>query len=502
VPATSTTAIIGMRANIEGSCVCDGPAAAIVGGIHYAERGTGKHVDISPVSLPIEGAPASVRTLKLTPDMNYAPNLLQFPVTPGATFDLSTTMAATANASHAGYVTVIFLGGAGKDAKREFLWFEPSRHSLGEVTTGADGIFQMKLPSSVALAKPTIRATFAGDAAMRGAIAEHAMVKADATAPSLLQPFNPKRKLVVFAPRHDFLQAYENGASWDDLAKQWIKGSAAVTTIGLIEAQVRAMPDEALRRLARDLDAHHLGLDLGILATNSYHEPPCGGGVEGYSDPSSANATIAKLLRTGASVSVIGMDEPLYFGHYYQGKNACRSSIQEVAQRTAVIVKIYKAAFPNLIVGDSEPFPAISNEKGWQADYAKWVAGFRGASGSALSFTEIDFNWGDPRLTLPGTSGKSDGSAIATLSRMVAQTLRANGLSVGIIYTGFGGGPLTDARWMTQARGHMDAVEHSGIKPDHVVIVSWDPYPAMTLPESNPDALSSLVAYYGDHYGR
>ncbi|MBV9456216.1 MAG: hypothetical protein JO141_01680 [Bradyrhizobium sp.] len=503
VPATSTTAIIGMRANIEGSCVCDGPAAAIVGGIHYAERGTGKHIDISPVSLPIEGAPASVRTLKLTPDMKYAPNLQQFPVTSGATFDLSTTMAATANASHAGYITIIFLGGAGKDAKREFLWFEPSHHSLGEVTTGADGIFQTKLPPSVTLAKPTIKAMFAGDAAMRAAIAEHAMTKANVTAPALVQPLaNPREKLVIFAPRKDFFRAFENGASWTDLEKQWKKGAAIVNMFALGEGQIRAMPDDVLARLVHELGDHHVALGIEILATNWFHEPACGGGVEGYSDPGSANGAVAKLLRAGASPSMIRMDEPLFFGHYYQGKNACRSPIENVAQRTAVIVKIYTAAFPALTVGDAEPFPAISNQNGWQADYAKWVAAFHAATGTPLSFTDIDINWADPRLNRPGPSATSDPTAIAGLSRTVAQVLRANKLSVGMYYTGFGGGPLTDARWMAQAREHMDVVEHAGIAPDHIIITSWDPFPALTFPEANPDALSSLLAYYADHYRR
>ena len=51
-------------------------------------------------------------------------------------------------------------------------------------------------------------------------------------------------------------------------------------------------------------------------------------------DRSSANQTVAKLLRAGATVSYISMDEPLWFGHYYSDKNACRSSIDNLAERT------------------------------------------------------------------------------------------------------------------------------------------------------------------------
>lgn len=55
--------------------------------------------------------------------------------------------------------------------------------------------------------------------------------------------------------------------------------------------------------MALALDRRRIALNIGILPTNSFHEPPCGGGVEGYSDPGSANQTVAKLLRAGASVS-------------------------------------------------------------------------------------------------------------------------------------------------------------------------------------------------------
>jgi hypothetical protein len=120
--------------------------------------------------------------------------------------------------------------------------------------------------------------------------------------------------------------------------------------------------------------------------------------VEGYSDPGSANQTVARLMRAGASVSLIEMDEPLWFGHYYTGKSACRSLIENVAERTAVIVKIYTAAFPNVIVGDGEPFPAVSSQPNWAADYAAWTAAFRKATDMPLAFLNLDFNWGDPRL--------------------------------------------------------------------------------------------------------
>ena len=80
--------------------------------------------------------------------------------------------------------------------------------------------------------------------------------------------------------------------------------------------------------------------------------------------------------------------------------------------------------------------------------------------------------------------------------------LRANGLGVGMFYTGFGGGTVSDETWMAQARAHMDAVARSGINPDRLIFATWDKFPANSLPESNPSALASLLVYYLDHYRR
>jgi hypothetical protein len=96
----------------------------------------------------------------------------------------------------------------------------------------------------------------------------------------------------------------------------------------------------------------------------------------------------------------------------------------------------------------------------------------------------------------------ADANAIMDLSQRVADVLRANGLGVGMFYTGFGGATLSDATWMAQARAHMDAVARSGINPDRLIFATWNRFPARTFPENNPSALASLLVYYLDHYRR
>ncbi len=84
----------------------------------------------------------------------------------------------------------------------------------------------------------------------------------------------------------------------------------------------------------------------------------CGGDT----GPGSANQVVAKPLKAGANLEQVGMDEPLWFGHFYRGKNACQSSIPELASRVAVIVKIYSPSSrklcPTTTLGKAAVSPA------------------------------------------------------------------------------------------------------------------------------------------------
>jgi hypothetical protein len=390
-PQGAASAVAGIRVDREGACACGGEGGAVVGGLRYQETATGKFEVVSPVSLPIDGAPASVRTIRIAPGVMFNPNLKQFAVTPGTPYTFSVPIAATASAEHAGYATLIFMDGAGKGLRRDVLWFSPSRRDAGAATTDADGRFRLDLPPIVALSQPQVRADFAGNASLRGAlaVADPAPAAGGGVMPALAPPMSkssssaPGSKQVWLGPRWVDLGPIIDGSA---PAGPWNDAAGRVDVVGFPEQFIRKLPDEALARLVQDLDRRHIALNIGILPTNAFHEPPCGGGVEGYSDPGSANQTVAKLLRAGASVSSISMDEPLWFGHYYSDKNACRSSIDNLAERTAAIVKVYTAAFPNATVGDTEPFPAVSSEPNWAAGFAAWTQAFHRATGTQLAF--------------------------------------------------------------------------------------------------------------------
>jgi hypothetical protein len=53
----------------------------------------------------------------------------------------------------------------------------------------------------------------------------------------------------------------------------------------------------------------------------------------------------------------------------------------------------------------------------------------------------------------------------------------------------------SDAEWMNQARMHIRALQTAGIHFDHLLFESWDKFPTRTLPQTDPNALSSLIEF-------
>jgi hypothetical protein len=65
---------------------------------------------------------------------------------------------------------------------------------------------------------------------------------------------------------------------------------------------------------------------MALLTTDNTPRPGapanCGANVEGYDSPEETARIAAKIKRAGINLRYIAMDEPLWFGHYYNGGNS------------------------------------------------------------------------------------------------------------------------------------------------------------------------------------
>jgi hypothetical protein len=266
--------------------------------------------------------------------------------------------------------------------------------------------------------------------------------------------------------------------SWNILFLQpdapWPEFMNHVASVGILTQVLERISDADLAKVVARLKEKHIGLGIEMLA-QAYTLPGvdapahCGEGVEGYYAPFATAALAAKLKRAGGTPQYISMDEPLWFGHYYTEKNACHSSIEEVAERVAANLREYIKVFPDVIISDSEPFPSITDQLGWQNDYKEWLQAFYAKVGKPLSFSAVDINWGHTNWP----------------QSLRAFTLFAHDvhISVGIIYnTAPPNQTMTNEEWLNNAQRNYAYIEKTlGITPNWAVFSSWVKFPGRTL---------------------
>ena len=227
------------------------------------------------------------------------------------------------------------------------------------------------------------------------------------------------------------------------------------------------------------LASNHIGLatEWGPLS------PPggCGGGgLEGFAGQyGQADAQIIASL--GGNLHYIAFDEPEYYGGLYTGANACNWPETAVAQNAAANLAQIRAVFPDVIVGDIEPVPALFVTPDWLDHYLAWIDAWQATTGTPFAFFDFDVQQG------------ADWRPWDTALRIA---LAARGIPYGVIYDG-SQNQTTDVAWVSAAEGFFTLRELYGSPPaDQVIFQSWNPNPSHVLPETDPGAFTYLIDRY------
>lgn len=289
------------------------------------------------------------------------------------------------------------------------------------------------------------------------------------------------RPLVWFAPLPpmpgrtgsvDFMQQFEAGAPWRSAAGyvdvyklygEWVAYNAT---------------DEQLRQAVTDIDRR--GMVLAVEAGPLDPPADCGQGVESFAGIDEGRLIARRIQQAGGRIAVIALDEPYFYGHVYDGANACQWDLQRIARGVAGYVEAMRSVFPELLVGDIEPVPQPVSAAG----LAEWLAAYEAVSGEPFAFLDLDMDW-----SRPGWPG---------LAQQIGAEARARGVPIGMIYNG-GSAPTRDA-WIRLAGQRVLDFEAAGEPPDHVVFQSWMAQPDRVLPDDDQTSFSGLVRrYFEDH---
>jgi hypothetical protein len=144
-------------------------------------------------------------------------------------------------------------------------------------------------------------------------------------------------------------------------------------------------------------------------------------------------------------------------------------------------VAVIKAAFPRVEIGDIEPLAAPQQPGDWLSEISQWIVAYGKAVGTPLHSFDADLTWSGPWQPQ---------------LRSLASTLRAAGVSFGVIYDG-DSTDSTGVEWVQHAVDRFTQVESNpATTPDRAILQSWTLQPSHMLPETEPGTMTYLVNSY------
>jgi hypothetical protein len=231
----------------------------------------------------------------------------------------------------------------------------------------------------------------------------------------------------------DYLELFKPDSSWSKTAQLT---QVFLTNGGLILRE----SDATLQVVFADLKRRHIALaiEAGVLSGKGPdgHTQECGVGIEGFGAPGGPDELAKRIQKNGGELAYLAMDEPLWYGHHFSGKNACKWSMERVAQDIVPRFEALRARFPSVQIGDVEPV-GTPQPPDWVQEITQWTEVYRRVVGENLSFFHCDVVWTarwQPQ--------------VAAIKRVV----KSKGLRFGIIYDGGGtGAQESDELWTREA---------------------------------------------------
>jgi hypothetical protein len=240
--------------------------------------------------------------------------------------------------------------------------------------------------------------------------------------------------------------------------------------------------DAELRTVIDDLKRRHItfAVELGVLESGG--PGTCGYGVEGYANPTGLESLAKRVKALGGQIDYVAMDEPVWFGHVVErvsksSGTGCRYSVPEVAEKAAAKIALLRQYFSGIKIGDIEPVSARA-PGGPQSidDILTFEDLLRPKIGAAPVFFHTDIAW-----AFQGWQ---------PLLETLATRLRATGVRFGVICDGDPTAGGNEA-WVDQALERcLTVAANPRIRPEDLIVQSWEPLPTKMLPETDPGSLT------------
>lgn len=247
---------------------------------------------------------------------------------------------------------------------------------------------------------------------------------------------------------------------------------------------VSLVSDDVLRGFFELLREHRvaLGMEMPVLSKNNWNN--CGSTTEGFTTRSQIDGWMRKIKKNGGELSRLAMDEPLFYGHVYDGdaqhRTACHVPIAELAKDAADNLRGVREIFPGVHIGDIEPVSfSDAGPSPSRADLSEWFAAFREAWGTPIEFFHYDFLSSARAVDGLGEYVKFVGGQVPNQGFILDA---APGIE-------------SDSEWFQSAMGRADMMMPfvRSIDAD-IIIQDWKPFPRKLYPASAPDSFLGFYA--------
>ena len=270
-----------------------------------------------------------------------------------------------------------------------------------------------------------------------------------------------------------------------DSPSPWPTGLAHIDVMQLRAPWFLRKSPETGQKVVDFLKQHDIALavPLGFVSSDT-----CGQGVEGIGTARQQNVYPREMKKHGIDLKYVVIDEPLFYGHDYNGKNACNLSIEQVVDSVVQNVAMVRSYYPRVQFVWVEPPQSLP---GGVQEMVKFLDLYKTRLGEYPASVRFDIAWAKDdkwhtewHTTVPG----------------FIQILKMRGIGYGIIFDAGrvnGQPPKTDAEWIGSAMQNVaDWMDTIREKPSQTIIQTWTPNPVRIVPESDPTTMAGYLKWF------
>ncbi|MBN9509286.1 MAG: hypothetical protein J0I21_09270 [Alphaproteobacteria bacterium] len=284
---------------------------------------------------------------------------------------------------------------------------------------------------------------------------------------------------IWFAPTDNITQHGKDLPQLFDDPDSWPYGASQISVLSFPARYLLLAPAAEVRRQLAWIRAKGIKLAVQLPAL-PVNKRVCGNGIEGMTWPGEAAHSAKALRALGAEVDFFALDLPMTNGHISKRAQACRLSLLETAARLASAVRELRRVYPDVRIVDLEVPTGIPLSE-WTSTLAAWLNAYRAASGEDFYGLTMDAWW------------KFEWREAA---KATASILSARGIRTGIYIDAVEGNTVAARGWIRAARRNACELRALSTAIDYVVIANWMDMNVHNAPESDPNTLTGLLAWF------